>query len=150
MLEVWNAFDERRGELTEMLVDELNDTPDIISQEEMLSDIDKMGKESFPVIDLFLLLRKYERDPLMVHLIKKRAKEYEKTQDIDQEDRETLCEIIIRAKSGKCAVIQNWENLNRVADYCSGKAHGQRENMEYITEMCGHWEDITEKYIKRF
>ena len=148
---IWPEFNRRRAELRSQLERELRGdnaaNPDEIDPNGM--ELLKSGILSTD--DFYSLVEKYDDNPTMLRFVARYAKEAAGNMDGTQaNDRGALYHLAHVCRDGRTRTLRVWDELSRVADYCSGQARERRDTPTHTVSMGKRWEHLSGEIVENF
>ena len=93
--------------------------------------------------DYSAFVEKYDSNATMLKLIAHYAHEAAGATE-NRQEAAALNSIAVTCQSGQGAVLRAWDDLSKVADYCSGQKYdGAREQPTHIVNMSARWEQFS-------
>ena len=148
---IWTDFNHRRAELRRNLERELRGdnaaNPDAIDPNGM--ELLKSGILSAD--DFYSLVEKYDDNPTMLRIVARYAKEAAAGMDKTQaKDRGALYQLAQVCSQGQGRTMRAWDDLSRIADYCSGQTRDRRDTPTHTISMGKRWEQLAGESVVNF
>lgn len=147
---IWPEFNRKRQELRTALGREIKGdgraTPDAIDP----NGLELLKSGILTPDDYFSLVDRYDNNPTMLRLVAKYAREAADDMTDDRAGQGALLQVAHVCKDGQSGVLRAWDELSSVADYCSGQAHGRKEDPGYVVSMGKWWEQLAGKVVENF
>ena len=148
---IWPEFNRRRAELRSQLERELRGdnaaNPDAIDPNGM--ELLKSGILSTD--DFYSLVEKYDDNPTMLRFVARYAKEAADNMDRTQaNDRGALYQLCQVCSQGQGRTMRAWDDLSRIADYCSGQTRDRRDSPTHTISMGKWWEQLAGESVANF
>lgn len=148
---IWPEFNRRRAELRSQLERELRGdnvaNPDEIDPNGM--ELLKSGILSTD--DFYSLVEKYDDNPTMLRFVARYAKEAADNMDKTQaNDRGALYQLYQVCSQGQGRTMRAWDDLSRIADYCSGQTRDRRDTPTHTISMGKRWEQLAGESVVNF
>ena len=148
---IWPEFNRRRAELRSNLERELRGdntaNPDAIDPNGM--ELLKSGILSTD--DFYSLVEKYDDNPTMLRFVARYAKEAADDMDRTQaKDRGALYQLAQVCSQGQGRTMRAWDDLSRIADYCSGQTRDRRDTPTHTISMGKRWEQLAGESVANF
>ena len=148
---IWPEFNRRRAELRSKLERELRGdnaaNPDAIDPNGM-----ELLKSGFlSADDFYSLVEKYDDNPTMLRFVARYAKEAADNMDRTQaKDRGALYQLAQVCSQGQGRTMRAWDDLSRIADYCSGQTRDRRDTPTHTISMGKRWEQLAGESVVNF
>ncbi len=147
---IWGAFARKRAELRRELASQITaDTaanPDSVDQ----NGLDLLKSGILSANDYYAMAEKYNGNPTMLRILAKYTKEAADNPEMQRNERIALHELVERCQNGYNALLQTWDDLSKVADYCSGQAHKRPGSPAYTVSMGERWEQLAGDTVESF
>ena len=102
------------------------------------------------VRDFYSMEEKYSDNPTMLRLLGQYARKIAEGTDIDRSDRGALYMLADRCKNAQGGVVNNWDALSKIADYCSGQSRERRDSPAHTVNMGNLWEQLSGDMVSNF
>lgn len=147
---IWGEFNQLRSDLRRELVEVVDEAqtvnPDAVDE----NGLELLKSGIMTAKDFYTMEKKYDGNPTMLRLLAKYAQETADNSDHESTERGGLYMLAERCKDGQGAVIRDWDALSKIADYCSGQAHGKPGSPTYILSMGQQWEQLSSEAVENF
>lgn len=148
---VWDGFNRQRAELRAKLAAEVKSSSAAIPDAVDPNGLELLKSGILSADDFFTLADRYNGNATMLRLVAKYAKLAADNMDGTQaKHRGALYQLADSCKNGQGQTMQAWDNLSRIADYCSGQAREKRDRPNHILSMGQHWEHLSGETIENF
>lgn len=147
---IWEKFNQRCRELKSNLENEVYKNNAINPESVDSATVELLKSGMLTGDDYFSLADKYDDNPTMLKLIAGYANEAQaKTQDKSEQAKLKVC--VNTLKDGKSLSIKKFDELCKVAEYCSNQHDPKMaNNYSFAKSMCEEWENITANSIENF
>ena len=103
------------------------------------------------VDDYYSLVARYDDNPTMIRFVAKYAKEAADDMDSTQaKERGSLYHLAQVCSQGQGRTMRAWDDLSRIADYCSGQARERRDTPTHTIIMGQRWEQLSGEAVNNF
>ena len=148
---IWPEFNRLRSELRSQLEREVREDgladPDAVD----LNGMKLLESGELSVDDYYSLVARYDDNPTMIRFVAKYAKEAADDMDSTQaKDRGALYHLAHVCRDGRTRTLRAWDELSRVADYCSGQARERRDTPTHTIIMGQRWEQLSGEAVNNF
>lgn len=148
---IWSEFDSKRKELRKELEKDV--------QKNSLANPDAIDSNALELLksgvltsdDYAAFMEKYDSNPTMLRVISKYALDASENAD-DTKDAVALRILSDNCKTGMGTVLRDWNELEGVASYCSGRGGSSRTAIDptHIISMGKWWEELAGQAIENF
>lgn len=148
---IWPEFNRRRAELRASLERDVRNgglaDPDAVD----LNGMKLLESGTLSVDDYYSLAEKYDDNPTMPRFVAKYAKEAADDMDSTQaKDRGALYQLAQVCSQGQGRTMRAWDDLSRIADYCSGQTRNRRDTPTHTISMGQWWEQLSGEAVENF
>lgn len=147
---IWGEFNQRRSELRRELVEAVSQdrtaSPDAVDEKALAL----LNSGIMDVRDFYSMEEKYSDNPTMLRLLGQYARKIAEGTDIDRSDRGALYMLADRCKNAQGGVVNNWDALSKIADYCSGQSRERRDSPAHTVNMGNLWEQLSGDMVSNF
>lgn len=148
---IWETFNRRRAELRAELAKEVREenraNPDSVDS----NGVELMKSGVLDVDDFFSLARQYESNATMLRLMVPYIEDLADTMDNTRaKDRASLHYLARECSQAQGRVMQSWDALSKIADYCSGQSRERRDNPIHTISMGKWWEKLSAEAVENF
>lgn len=90
-------------------------------------------------------------NPVMLRFVAKYAKEAADDMDSTQaKERGALYHLAQVCSQGQGRTMRAWDDLSRIADYCSGQSRARRDTPAHTVSMGQRWEQLSGEAVNNF
>ncbi len=146
---IWSAFNETRRAIRAGLEREVKKNSLVSASEVDSNALELMKSGVMTADDFYKFAEDFDSNPTMLKLVSKYAKEAADETD-STEEKGALLRLEWMCRDGQGRTMRDWENLSRVADYCSGQSRGRRESPGYVVSMGKRWEQLANEALESF
>ena len=101
--------------------------------------------------DFYSLAEKYDDNPTMLRFVAKYAKEAADDMDSTRaKDRGALYQLAQVCGQGQSRTMREWDDLSKIADYCSGQTRNRRDTPTHTISMGKWWEQLSGEIVENF
>ena len=148
---IWTEFNRKRAELRANLERDVRNgnvaNPDSVDH----SGLELMKSGVLSVDDYYALMKKYDDNPTMLRFVAKYAKEAASGMDNTQaKERGLLHHLYSVCSQGKSRTMRVWDDLSKIADYCSGQSRDRRDSPTHTINMGERWERLSNEIVENF
>ena len=148
---IWPEFNRRRAELRAALEREVRGgnlaSPDAVDH----SGLELMKSGILSADDYYSLAEKYDDNPTMLRFVAKFAKETADDMDSTRaKDRGALYQLAQVCSQGQSRIMREWDDLSKIADYCSGQTRNRRDTPTHTISMGQWWEQLSGEAVENF
>lgn len=148
---IWPEFNRRRLELRSQLEREVRGDgladPDAVD----LNGMKLLESGELSVDDYYSLVARYDDNPTMIRFVAKYAKEAADDMDSTQaKERGALYHLAQVCSQGQGRTMRAWDDLSRIADYCSGQSRARRDTPAHTVSMGQRWEQLSGEAVNNF
>ena len=148
---IWPEFNRRRTELRASLERDVRNgglaNPDAVD----LNGMKLLESGTLSVDDYYSFVERYDDNPTMLRFVAKYAKEAADDMDSTQaKDRGALYHLYQVCSQGQGRTMRAWDDLSRIADYCSGQSRERRDRPTLTISMGKKWEQLSGEAVENF
>lgn len=148
---IWPEFNRRRSELRAALEREVRGgnlaDPDAVDP----NGLELLKNGILSTDDFYSLVGKYDDNPVMLRFVAKYAKEAADDMDSTQaKERGALYHLAQVCSQGQGRTMRAWDDLSRIADYCSGQSRARRDTPAHTVSMGQRWEQLSGEAVNNF
>lgn len=148
---IWPEFNRRRAELRAALERDVRNgglaDPDAVD----LNGMKLLESGTLSVDDYYSFVERYDDNPTMLRFVAKYAKEAADDMDSTRaKDRGALYHLYRVCSQGQSRTMRAWDELSRIADYCSGQSRERRDRPTITISMGQRWERLTGEAVEKF
>lgn len=148
---IWPKFNGLRADLRAALERDVRGgnlaSPDAVD----LSGLELMKSGILSADDFYSLAEKYDDNPTMLRFVAKYAKEAADDMDSTRaKDRGALYQLAQVCGQGQSRTMREWDDLSKIADYCSGQTRNRRDTPTHTISMGKWWEQLSGEIIENF
>lgn len=148
---IWPEFNRRRAELRASLEHDVRSgnlaSPDAVDH----SGLELMKSGILSADDFYSLAEKYDDNPTMLRFVAKYAKEAADDMDSTRaKDRGALYQLAQVCGQGQSRTMREWDDLSKIADYCSGQTRNRRDTPTHTISMGKWWEQLSGEIVENF
>ena len=148
---IWPTFNRRRKELREQLEEEVRGGSTVSPEDVDAATLELLKSGIMEPDDYRALAEKYSGNSTMLKFISKCARELADRLDNSRAaERGSLYALAQACQAGGEDILQKWDALSSVADYCSGQTRTKPESPEFIVSMSKHWEALSGDAVEQF
>ena len=148
---IWTKFNGLRADLRAALERDVRGgnlaSPDAVDH----SGLELMKSGILSADDFYSLAEKYDDNPTMLRFVAKYAKEA--ADDMDStgaKDRGALYQLAQVCGQGQSRTMREWDDLSKIADYCSGQTRNRRDTPTHTISMGKWWEQLSGEIVENF
>lgn len=148
---IWANFNQQRAQIRKELEEAVRAdgtaNPDAVDNNAL-----ELLKSGIMTADEYAAFaEKYDSNPTMLRFVAKYAREAADAMKDDPKARAIMNSVAMVCQDGRSAPLRSWDDLSKVADYCSGQSReGRIDRPEHIISMGAHWEDLSAEAIQNF
>lgn len=148
---IWPEFNRQRAELRAALERDVKGeslaSPDAVDP----NGLELLKSGVLSADDYYSLAEKYDDNPTMLRFVAKFAKETADDMDSTRaKDRGALYQLAQVCSQGQSRTMREWDNLSKIADYCSGQTRSRRDTPTLTISMGKWWEQFSGEIIENF
>lgn len=148
---IWPKFNGLRADLRDALERDVRGgnlaSPDAVD----LSGLELMKSGILSADDFYSLAEKYDDNPTMLRFVAKYAKEAADDMDSTRaKDRGALYQLAQVCGQGQSRTMREWDDLSKIADYCSGQTRNRRDTPTHTISMGKWWEQLSGEIVENF
>ena len=148
--QIWDEFNRQRTELRQKLTAQVSSdgaaNPDAIDN----NGLELLKSGILSANDYYVLANKYASNPTMLRIMAKYVKEAADSSEYEQTVRGNLYILAEQCRSGHGETVRRWDELSRIADYCSGQSRDRRDTPTHTISMGKRWEELSGGMVERF
>ena len=148
---IWPKFNGLRADLRAALERDVRGgnlaSPDAVDH----SGLELMKSGILSADDFYSLAEKYDDNPTMLRFVAKYAKEAANDMDSTRaKDRGALYQLAQVCGQGQSRTMREWDDLSKIADYCSGQTRNRRDTPTHTISMGKWWEQLSGEIVENF
>ena len=148
---IWPKFNGLRADLRAALERDVRGgnlaSPDAVDH----SGLELMKSGILSADDFYSLAEKYDDNPTMLRFVAKYAKEAADDMDSTRaKDRGALYQLAQVCGQGQSRTMREWDDLSKIADYCSGQTRNRRDTPTHTISMGKWWEQLSGEIVENF
>lgn len=148
---IWTKFNGLRADLRAALERDVRGgnlaSPDAVDH----SGLELMKSGILSADDFYSLAEKYDDNPTMLRFVAKYAKEAADDMDSTRaKDRGALYQLAQVCGQGQSRTMREWDDLSKIADYCSGQTRNRRDTPTHTISMGKWWEQLSGEIVENF
>lgn len=148
---IWTKFNGLRADLRAALERDVRGgnlaSPDAVDH----SGLELMKSGILSADDFYSLAEKYDDNPTMLRFVAKYAKDAADDMDSTRaKDRGALYQLAQVCGQGQSRTMREWDDLSKIADYCSGQTRNRRDTPTHTISMGKWWEQLSGEIVENF
>jgi len=149
--EIWNEFYMRRQQIGQELSQAVNAGNLANTDDVDMAGVELLRSGIMSAADMRAFAKKYDSNPTMLRMLAKHASDRVES-TADDSERGAFYGLAMRYKDGMSESMDNWAQLVKLTNYCSGAGHdGQRQREpHHALAMADTWEEICSSAVEHF
>lgn len=148
---IWAEFNRKRAELRAALETEVRSGAVAVPDAVDTNGLELMKSGVLSADDYYSIAEKYEDNPTMLKLVAKYAKESADDMESTQaKERGALYHLASVCSQGQSRTMRAWDELSKIADYCSGQTRDRRDTPTHTLNMSKWWERLAGEAVEGF